>query len=61
MSTAIVFLILVLVVSTGGVICWAADRARDRRIPHGSRVDPVRAHFERYPVWPASGVLGERH
>lgn len=40
------------------------DEARTRTDPDATRVyhdlDAIRTRFERFPAWPASGVLGER-
>ncbi|HEX3546108.1 MAG TPA: hypothetical protein VHU62_05980 [Mycobacterium sp.] len=75
MTTALTFLILIAPFAVAAGLSWAAHRTAPRftaawfgglfdndrdayRVEHD--VDAIRTRFEKQPVWPASGAIGER-
>lgn len=72
MNVILTFLILIAPFALAAALSWAAHRGQpmrtylagvsedrdDYRVEHD--VDAIRTRFERSPMWPASGVVGER-
>ncbi|HEX7827501.1 MAG TPA: hypothetical protein VF477_21545 [Mycobacterium sp.] len=70
MSVILTFLILIAPFALAAALSWAAHRGQpmrtylagvsedDYRVEHD--MDAVRTRFERNPMWPASGAMGER-
>jgi hypothetical protein len=72
MNVILTFLILIAPFALAAALSWAAHRGQpmraylagvaddrdDYRVEHD--LDAIRTRFERNPVWPVSGVKGER-
>jgi hypothetical protein len=72
MSVILTFLILIAPFAIAMALSWVAHRGQpmrtylaavsedrdDYRVEHD--MDAVRTRFERSPMWPASGAMGER-
>jgi hypothetical protein len=72
MNVLLTFLILIAPFAIAAALSWTAHRGRpmrtylagvaedrdDYRVEHD--LDAIRTRFERSPMWPASGVKGER-